>query len=106
MSGTSANPQLTPERELEIDEFAEWLANDRFPNTNRIEPLEIAKHAKIAVIPGRYADSFDGMLEHDGGRFFIFCNLDRVESLASTRARFTLAHELGHFYINEHRNAL
>lgn len=99
------NPKLSPQREAEIGELAEFLADDRFP-TNRIEPAAIAKSVDIAVIPGHYEDDFDGMLEHDAGRFFIYCNLDRVESLESPRARFTLAHELGHYYIDEHRNAL
>lgn len=98
-------PRLSPEREAEIGELAEFLANDRFPST-RIEPAEIAKSIGITVIPGRYNDEFDGMLEHDAGRFYIYCNLDRIESMASPRARFTLSHELGHYFIDEHRNAL
>ena len=54
-----------------------------------------------------------GMLEHRGGRpacwsggWHIYCNLDCVGQKDSPRARFTLAHELGHYYIDEHRNAL
>lgn len=101
----TTNPRLSQQREAEIGEFAEFLAEDRFP-AKRIEPSEIAKSVDIPVIPGHYDDKFDGMLEHDDGRFFIYCNLDRVESLESPRARFTLAHELGHYYIDEHRNAL
>ena len=100
------NPRLNPDQEAEIGELAEWIAEDRFPPGARIEPVQIAKSVDIAVIPGHYEDQFDGMLEHDNGRFFIYCNLDRVESLASSRARFTLAHELGHYYIPEHHNAL
>lgn len=99
------NPHLTAERETEIAELAEFLAEDRFPG-KRIEPAAIAKSVEIGVIPGHYDDKFDGMLEHDSGRFFIYCNLDRVESIDSPRARFTLAHELGHYYIPEHHNAL
>ncbi len=55
---------------------------------------------------GAYGDAFDGMLEHMNGRFHIYCNLDRVGQADSPRGRFTLAHELGHYYIDEHRNAL
>jgi hypothetical protein len=46
------------------------------------------------------------MLEHKAGRFHVFCNLDRMGEADSPRARFTLAHELGHYYIDDHRNAL
>src|SRR5207247_1657430 len=55
---------------------------------------------------GRYGDAFDGLLEHRSGRFHVYANLDRVEREDSPRARFTLAHELGHYFIDEHRNAL
>ena len=104
-TSNAVNPRLSALREAEICELAEFLAEDRFPGT-RIDPAAIAESVEVAVIPGHYEDKFDGMLEHDGGRFFIYCNLDRVESLESPRARFTLAHELGHYYIDEHRNAL
>jgi len=106
MTSKSVNPHLTPEQESEINDFAEWLAEDRFPDDKRIEPYEIARSVGIDVITGHYKDKFDGILEHDNGRFFIYCNLDRVESLTSSRARFTLAHELGHYYIPDHHNAL
>ena len=101
----AVNPRLSAQREAEIGDLAEFLAEDRFPD-KRIEPAAIARSVEIPIIPGHYEDKFDGMLEHDGGRFFIYCNLDRVESLDSPRARFTLAHELGHYFIDEHRNAL
>lgn len=100
-----SNPRLTAEREIEIAELAEFLAEDRFPG-KPIEPAAIAKSVEIGVITGHYDDKFDGMLEHDSGRFFIYCNLDRVDSMDSPRGRFTLAHELGHYYIPEHHNAL
>jgi Zn-dependent peptidase ImmA (M78 family) len=101
----TANPRLPQGREEEIGQLAEFIAEDRFVN-RRIEPEEVAASIGIRVIPGHYDDEFDGMLEHDSGQFFIYCNLDRLESLKSPRARFTLAHELGHYYIDEHRNAL
>lgn len=105
MKSNSFNPNLSIERETEIAELAEFIAEDRFLG-KRIEPTTIAQSVEIGVIPGHYADTFDGMLEHDSGRFFIYCNLDRVESMDSSRARFTLAHELGHYFIPEHHNAL
>ena len=106
MTDRPANPYLTAEEESEIGNIAEWLAEDQFPAGERIEPGEIAESVGIVVISGYYGDYFDGILEHDNGRFFIYCNLDRVQSLESPRARFTLAHELGHYFIPEHHKAL
>lgn len=53
-----------------------------------------------------YGPHFDGMLEYARGRFHIFCNLYYSKTPTSGRARFTLGHELGHYFIDSHRNAL
>ena len=98
-------PRLSPTREQEIAELAEAITGDYFP-TSRVDPLEIIKAKQISFSFGRYGDYFDGLLEHRNGRFHIFANLDRLESADSPRARFTLGHELGHYFIDEHRNAL
>ncbi|MCI0458580.1 MAG: ImmA/IrrE family metallo-endopeptidase [Gemmataceae bacterium] len=92
-------------RREELAELAEAVAEEHCPS-RRVEPASIAQAKGITLSFGRYADAFDGLLEHCGGRFHIYCNLDRVERADSPRARFTLGHELGHFYIDEHRNAL
>jgi len=74
--------------------------------TPPIQPEKIARANHLTMSFGHYGDTFDGMLECKAGRFHIFCNLDRVERPESPRGRFTLGHELGHYYIDEHRNAL
>lgn len=86
-------------------ELAEAVA-DEFCPSGHVEPPLIIKGNEITSVFNDYGDSFDGMLEHLNGRFCIYCNLGRVEQPDSPRARFTLAHELGHFYIDDHRNAL
>src|SRR5262249_251364 len=66
----------------------------------------IAKAQGLTLSFGSYGDAFDGMLECRGARFHIYCNLDRVEHPESSRSRFTIGHELGHYFIDEHRLAL
>jgi len=97
--------QLSPAREKEIAELAEAIAEEYFPAT-RVNPLAIVKAKRISISFGHYGDSFDGLLEHRHGRFHIYANLNRLDHTDSTRARFTLGHELGHYFIDEHRNAL
>jgi len=97
--------QLSPDREQELAELAEAIAEDYFP-ARRIEPLAIMRAKEITSSFGYYGDCFDGLLEHQSGRFHIYANLDRLEHSDSTRARFTLGHELGHYFIDEHRNAM
>jgi hypothetical protein len=96
---------LDRSRETEIAELAEFIADEHAPS-GKVDPLAIAKEKDITTSFNYYGDAFDGMLEHSAGRFHIYCNLGRVEQPQSPRARFTLGHELGHFFIDEHRNAL
>src|SRR5690606_5416108 len=53
-----------------------------------------------------YENAFDGMLLYDGRHFHIHINIDRGNTKTSKRGRFSLAHELGHYFINEHRIGL
>jgi len=102
-------------RREEIAELAEAVADEHCPAA-LVEPRQIARVCGLTMSFGQYGNTFDGMLEHRAGRpagrsrgesgFHLFCNLDRVGRADSPRARFTLAHELGHYYIDEHRNAL
>lgn len=93
-------------RMQEIAALAEHVAESRCP-AGRVDPLRIAAGIGVTWSFGFYGEAFDGMLEHKSGRFHIYCcNLDRVERLDAPRSRFTLAHELGHYYIDDHRLAL
>src|SRR5439155_25692637 len=96
---------LSNERCSEIAELAEIVSLEHCPK-GRIDPESIARAVGLTISYGTYRDCFDGLLEHLSGRFHIYCNLDRIESPNSGRAHFTIAHELGHYFIDEHRNAL
>ena len=105
MTSRARQHQLSPDREQELAELAEAIAEDYFPAC-RIEPLAIMRAKEITSSFGYYGDAFDGLLEHQSGRFHVYANLDRLEHSDSPRARFTLGHELGHYFIDEHRNAM
>jgi len=96
---------ISSSRKEEIAELAEVVAEEHCP-VGRVEPSRIANTKKITISYGHYKDAYDGLLEHRAGRFHIYCNLDRLERPERPRARFTLAHELGHFFIEEHLVAL
>ncbi len=96
---------MTEEQERELQDLAEEVALDGGAGP-RVEPIQIAKASGITFSFNNYGSSFDGMLEHKNGRFHIYCNLERADSPTAPRARFTLAHELGHYFIDAHRQAL
>jgi Zn-dependent peptidase ImmA (M78 family) len=93
------------DQQVEIAELAESIAQEYFP-TSKIAPEQIASIKNITISYGHYENAFDGLIEHKSGRFHIYCNLDRLEQPTRPRARFTLAHELGHYFIDQHRLAL
>ena len=90
----------------ELAEIAEEVAEEFFADDGRIDLHAALRKNRITWSYGMYEEAFDGMLECESGRFHLYCNLNRVERESSARARFTLGHELGHFYIDEHRNEL
>lgn len=101
-----ASPEafLSRSREGELAEFAEWIADDHAPGGTGVDPKAIADRKGITVCSNDYGDAFDGLLEYRDGEFFIYCNAARATT--TERARFTLAHELGHYFIDSHREAL
>lgn len=94
---------LNSVRQDEIADLAEAVADEHFPE-QRIEPKVLIERKGITFSIGDYGDAFDGLIEHKGGRFHIYCNRTRLGH--KSRVRFTLGHELGHYFIPEHRQAL
>jgi Zn-dependent peptidase ImmA (M78 family) len=101
----SRKVHLNNQRKLEIIALASEVFTQYFsdPPAN---PLEVLADHGITHSFGHYGDCFDGMLEYEGGEFHVYCNLDRGNAWDSGRGRFTLAHELAHYFIDEHRIAL
>ncbi|MCB2194429.1 MAG: ImmA/IrrE family metallo-endopeptidase [Bacteroidetes bacterium] len=93
------------DRRREIAFLAEGIAEENI--TNGIVSLnKILKKKDIEVIYGNYGKYFEGDLVHEDGNFWIYINQDILTEKKSPRTRFTLAHELGHYFIDEHRNLL
>lgn len=100
-------------RSIELDDdrksFLEDLAIEVWSEYASM-PTDLAgliERAEISMDFDDYGDAFDGLIEHQNGHFHIYCNLAKCSGDPNSgRARFTLAHELGHYFIDEHRNAL
>lgn len=86
-----------------IKELAEFIALE-YDET--ITPLEkIRENEGLSVFYDDYGNAFDGIIIYDS-EFYIHINTKRGNRVNSTRGRFTLAHELGHYFIDNHRNGL
>ena len=92
-------------REQSYIELAEYLAETYFPQ-DKVQPLDLADRSGITHSLGYYEKAFDGLLELKNDRFHMYLNRDLLSHVDHPRARFTAAHELGHYFIDDHRNAL
>lgn len=92
-------------RKKELADFAEFISTYYCPK-GIVSPELIAEQSGITYNYGEYGDCFDGLLEHDSNEFHIYINTQSVQSSDKARLRFSFAHELGHYFIDEHRNAL
>jgi Zn-dependent peptidase ImmA (M78 family) len=98
---------ILPIRKTQISKLAEFIAEE-FSNKNFTLINKIAKFEDVPVHYDNYEDAFDGMLLYDtaSSDFHIHINIDNGNTEISKRGRFTLAHELAHFFIDEHRLGL
>jgi Zn-dependent peptidase ImmA (M78 family) len=96
---------MTPTRKRKISDLADFLSSEF--STGNVTDLSAAADAESLPLHfDHYEDSFDGMLVHFDKQFHVHINLDKGNTKTSKRGRFTLAHELGHFFIDEHRLGL
>lgn len=88
-----------------IKELAETIALEY---EEKVTPLEnIIEDEGLSVYYDSYGrGTFDGMTFYENGMFYIHLNTDLGNIPNSPRGRFTLAHELGHYYIDTHRIGL
>jgi len=92
-------------RRKKISDFTAYISNE-FSDGNVTSLEDILEFEELPCHFDHYEDYFDGMLLFDQQRFHIHINIDRRNSLESKRGRFTLAHELAHYFIDEHRIGL
>lgn len=96
---------ISESQKSNIESLTEYIA-DTYSPKGAIDLENIAEKYGITYSYGNYGNAFDGLLEHSFGAFHIYINIDRLEHAHTERARFTFAHELGHYFIDNHRNAL
>ncbi|MEQ3662540.1 MAG: ImmA/IrrE family metallo-endopeptidase [Flavobacterium sp.] len=72
-----------------------------------VTPLDkILAEENLDLFYDSYGNNFDGMTIYDDTNFFIHINTFRGNKPNTSRARFTIAHELGHYFIDNHRIGL
>ena len=92
---------------LSIEDFAKAtltaLGMWRLP----VDPFAIVQEEGIELAPGQYGDRFDARIEYVArARTFILYYKTVAHGRTEGRVRFSLSHELGHYYLPGHRDYL
>lgn len=104
MKSIEKNQMIKNSSLLGIKHLAESIALE---SPNLITPLElILEEEQLDLFYDSYGDGFDGMTIYDDAQFFIHINTFRGNRPDTPRSRFTIAHELGHYFIDNHRVGL
>lgn len=72
-----------------------------------VDVLKIGREEGILLAPGFYGEGFDGRIEyHRKGSEFLLFYPQHAGTRLPPRVRFSIAHELGHYYLPAHRALL
>jgi hypothetical protein len=91
----------------EIEALVSEIRNAHGQTMPPIDVFHIAKEEGILLAPGNYGEEFDGRIEfHPRKNKFILFYPGNTKNRSIARIRFSVAHELGHYYISEQRKFL
>lgn len=96
---------ITQQKKKQINDLANHISSHHH-NKNITDLQGVAEYEEVFVHSDDYEDAFDGMLVYDKQHFHIHLNTNRGNTIESSRGRFSFAHELGHYFIDEHRIGL
>jgi hypothetical protein len=89
--------------EVEAEKTLTALRMWRLP----VDPMAIAKEEGIELAPGRYGEKFDARIKFvRAAKTFILSYREACPGLTEGRVRFSIGHELGHYYLAHHREYL
>lgn len=99
--------KLQLSRRQELAQLAETVVELHSPQDGPVDLDSILEENGIKLHTGHFAENFDAVLIPGPRNFHIHLNLRMVDgNRFARRARFSIAHELGHYFIDEHRSRL
>ena len=96
--------KIQESRKLDLTDLAEVVVGSNSPRQGSTDLLGILRRKGIALHKAYFKEKFDALISCRAGDFHLHLNLRPIGGDADCpRARFTIAHELGHYFIPEHR---
>jgi Zn-dependent peptidase ImmA (M78 family) len=88
-----------------IIELAESLAEEHCMKRGG-DPHIAFRDYEVMVVEDDFGNDFEGLIRFKDNEYQVFVNSGHNAARTIGRRRFTAAHELGHFSISEHRDAI
>lgn len=95
--------QLTSNRKAELGDLAKWTVESYADSNLAVNLQGIAESLDIGIYYDDFSAEFDGLAVYHEGKFSIFIHKKAGVKQHRGRMRYTLAHELAHCIIPEHR---
>lgn len=96
---------LATSRVIELEDFASSIGDSAWEGDS-VSLDKILEEQEIELYCDDFGDDFEGLIELNDDLFIIYLNNALGNDPNSPRGRFSIAHELGHFFIDEHRLAI
>lgn len=97
---------LSKKRKDEIAEYVDMVL-ETYPFTaNALDWAALCEKEDILVKFESFPETFDGLIVYDQRFFTIIVNASRMVEIPQARVNFTICHELGHYFLPEHRQHL
>lgn len=93
-------------RANEISQYASLYTGSFEKKVELNDLIQISNDEDVKILFDSYDGSFEGLSVCHKGDFFIHIDTDSVIEPTKGRGKFTVAHELGHCLLNEHRIGL
>jgi Zn-dependent peptidase ImmA (M78 family) len=100
-----AKPVIPFEREQMICDLADYIG-EQYHTDQGTDLDALIEDKGIHIFYEEFEEPLDGLLDLTGRSPYIYCNLSTGNHPGGKRTRFTISHELGHYFIDEHRSAL
>lgn len=100
-----ARERLSSSRKKEIDDYIELLMG-LYPQTEKgFNWQKLCRYEGIDVKQETFVEKFDALMVYDKKKkkFTIIVNDNRLAKMPEYRFNFTICHELGHYFLPEHR---
>ena len=98
--------RLSSQRKEEIKAYADMVL-DIHPQADRgFDWKSVCKKENIRVLFEYFPEDFDALIVFRNEKFTIFVNKKNLDDMPEYRVNFTICHELGHYFLPEHRYKL